>query len=137
PQTINEFAAMISGAMPSSRAESQTIAATQMLNAAPTEIVRSDSASLRRASFEVASAGVASVRAPAARTAPPDPASVPARPVVEIPRKTNPIYFALAAVIVFLIAGGGWFSLQRTSPSHETATTETKAADTYVPAGST
>src|SRR5258705_8604823 len=127
---------MIPGAMPS-RAQWQTVAATQMLNAAPTEIVRSDSASLRRASFEVASADVASMRAPAAQTAPPDPVSGPARPVVETPRKANPIYFALAAAIVLLIAGGGWFYLQGTSPAQQIAPTETKTPDTYVPAGST
>jgi len=132
PQTVSEFAAMISGAA-SPRAQSQDSAATLVLNAAPTEIGRSDPASVRPASARIALSDVASA---ATSAAPANSIAVTAAPMPGS-RKTSPIYLAAAAAIMLAVAGGGWFYSQQT---RQVASTETKVeqasnVNAYVPAG--
>jgi serine/threonine protein kinase len=107
PQTIDEFAALISGAIPLPATSAQAADATQVLNADATRVTRPVSAAL-------------SVPAPQSA------------PIPESTKRVSPVYLGAAAAVLLVIAVGGWFAV-RGVPGSQIAVKE--PAGSYAPAG--
>jgi len=107
PQTIGEFAALISGALPLPTTSPHADDATQVLNAEATRVMRP--------AFVTSSA--------------PTPQSAPA---TQSTKRISPVYLGAAAAALLILAAGAWFALRGVTVS-QIAVKE--PGSSYAPAG--
>jgi serine/threonine protein kinase len=117
PQSIDEFAARISGTIPPGAPPSDVEDATRVLKPDPLRVVAAEPTRVAQTGFERLAAAASVVAAPV-----PPPGAVSPAPARRSAPGMTPALLALAASILLAISAGGWLYLRGASPSQPAAT---------------